>query len=100
MSWGKNCCVNLSTNLVVKKNILPRVLETVGNPLKEVELLRLFKSVRLHSRSLRKSEHKQKAKWNRKQANSLFNKSPCLVGKRVLEVKCYVRLSAHKKSMD
>ena len=51
-------------------------------------------------RSLRKSEHKRKARWKRKQANNLFNKNPCLASKRVLNPRCFVKLSTDKNIVD
>ena len=63
---GKNRHVNISVNLVIKKNLLLKELESVGNPKKKVELLRLLESVRSHLRSLCKGEHKRKARWKRK----------------------------------
>ena len=47
-----------------------------------------------------KGEHKRKARWKRKQANSLLNKNSCLASKRVLDPRCYVKLSADKNTMD
>ena len=70
------------------------------DPLKEVELLGLLESVQSRLRSLRKGEHKHKARWKRKQGNSLFNKNPCLASKIVLDPRCYVKLSADKNTMD
>ena len=55
--------------------------------------------MRSRLRSLRKGEHKRKARWKRKQAN-LFNKNPYLASKRVLDPRCYVKLSADKNTMD
>ena len=60
----------------------------------------LLESVRSRLRSLRKGEHKPKARWKRKQANNLFNKNPYLASKRVLDPRCYVKLSADKNTMD
>ena len=97
---GKNRRVNISINLVIKKNLLLKELESVGDPLKKVELLGLLESVRSRLRSLRKGEHKRKARWKRKQANNLFNKNPYLASKRVLDPRCYVKLSADKNTMD
>ena len=70
---------------MIKKNLLLTELESVADPLKKIELFGLFESVWSRLRSLHKSEHKQKARWKRKQANSLFNKNPCSVSKRVLD---------------
>ena len=53
---GKNCCVNISINLVIKNNLLLK--ELVGDPLKKVELLGFLESVRSHFRSLCQGEHK------------------------------------------
>ena len=50
--------------------------------------------------TLRKGEHKQKARWKRKQANNLFNKNPSFASQRVLDPRCYVKLSADKNAMD
>ena len=97
---GKNCRVNISVNLVIKKNLLLKELESVGDPLKKVELLGLLESVRSRLRSLRKGEHKRKARWKRKQANNLLNKNPCLASKRVLDPRCCVKLSTDKNTMD
>ena len=97
---GKNCRVNISINLVIKKNLLLKELESVVDPEKKVELLGLLESVRSRLRSLRKGEHKRKARWKRKQANNLFNKNPYLASKRVLDPRCYVKLSADKNTMD
>ena len=97
---GKNCRVNISINLVIKNNLLLKDLESVGDPLKKVELLGLLDSVRSRLRSLRKGEDKRKARWKRKQANNVFNKNPYLASKRVLDLRCYVKLSADKKTMD
>ena len=47
-----------------------------------------------------KGGHKQKVRWKGKQANSLLNKNPCLASKRVLDPRCYVKLSADKGTMD
>ena len=91
---------NISINMVTKKNLLPRELESEGDLLKKVEPFVPFESVRSLLRSLRKGEHKGKATWKTKQANSLFNKNPCLVSKRVSDPRCYVKLSADKKTMD
>ena len=76
------------------------MLESVVDPLKQVELLGLLESVRSHLRSLRKGEHKQKARWKKKQTNNLFNKNPYLASKKVLDPRCYVKLSADKNTMD
>ena len=97
---GKNRCVNISINLVIKKNLLLKELERVADPEKKVELLGLLESVRSRLRSLRKGEHKQKARWKKKQANNLVNKNPYLASKRVLDPRCYIKLSAGKNSMD
>ena len=97
---GKNRRVNISINLVIKKNLLLKELESVADPEKKVELLGLLESVRSRLRSLRKGEHKRKARWKRKQANNLFNKNPYLASKRVLDPRCYVKLSADKNIMD
>ena len=43
---GKNRRVNISINLVIKKNLLLRELESVGDPLKKVQLLGPLESVR------------------------------------------------------
>ena len=43
---GKNCRVSISINLVIKTNVLLKELETVGDPLKKVELLGPSESVR------------------------------------------------------
>ena len=48
----KNCRLNISINLVIKKNLLLKGLESVGDPLKKVELLDLLESVRSRLRSL------------------------------------------------
>ena len=98
--WGKNRRVNLSINLVIKKNLLLKELESVGDPLKKVKLLGLLESVRSPLRSLCKGEHKRKARWKRKQTNNLFNKNHYLSSKRVLDSRCYVKLSADKNAMD
>ena len=66
---GKNRRVNFSINLVIKKNLLLKELESVGDPEKKVELLGVLESVSSRLRSLRTGEHKQKARWKRKQAN-------------------------------
>ena len=58
---GKNRRVNISINLVIRKTLLLKELESVGDSLKKVELLGFLESVRSCLRSLRKSEHKQKA---------------------------------------
>ena len=97
---GKNRRVNFSINLVIKKNLLLKELESVADPKKKVELLGLLESVRSSLRSLRKGEHKRKARWKRKQANNLLNKNPYLASKRVLDPRCYVKLSADKNTMD
>ena len=55
---GKNRRVNISINLVIKKNLLLKELESVADPEKKVELLGLLESVRSRLRSLRKGEHK------------------------------------------
>ena len=60
----------------------------------------LLESVRSRLRSLCKGEHKQKARWKRKQANNFFNRNPCLASKRVFDPKCYVKLSGDENSMD
>ena len=60
----------------------------------------LFESLRSRLRSLCKGEHKQKARWKRKQANSLYNKNLSLASKRVLDRRCYVKLYADKNTMD
>ena len=60
----------------------------------------LLESVRSRLRSLCKGEHKQKARWKRKQANNFFNRNPCLASKRVFDPRCYVKLSGDKNSMD
>ena len=60
----------------------------------------LLESVRSRLRSLRKGEDKRKARWKRKQANNVFNKNPYLASKRVLDPRCYVKLSADKNNMD
>ena len=73
---------------MIKKNLLLKELESVGDPLKKVELLSLLGSVRSCLRSLRKGEHKQKARRKRKQANNLLNKNPYLASKRVLDPRC------------
>ena len=96
---GKNCRVNISINLVIKKNLLLKELESVADREKKVELLGLLESVRSRIRSLRKGEHKRKGRWKRKQANNLFNKNPYLASKRVLDPRCYVKLSADKNTM-
>ena len=75
---GKNCQGNISINVVIKENLLLKESESVGDPLKKVGLLGLLESVRSRLRSLCKGEHKRKPRWNRKQANNLFNKNPCL----------------------
>ena len=56
--------------------------------------------MRSRLRSLRKSEHERKARWKRKQANNLLHKNPYLASKRVLDPRCYVKLSADKNTMD
>ena len=66
---GKNRRVNISINLVIKKNLLLKELESVGDPEKKVELLGVLESVSSRLRSLRTGEYKQKARWKRKQAN-------------------------------
>ena len=90
----KNPLGNISINLVIKKNLLLRELESVEDPLKKVELLGLLESVTSRLRSLLNCEHKGKARWKRKQTNSLFNNNPCLPSKRVLHPRCPVKLSA------
>ena len=85
---------------MIKKNLLLKDLESIGDPLKTVELLGLLESVRSRLRSLCKGEHKSKARWKRKQAKNLFNKNPYLASKRVLDPRCYVKLSADKNTMD
>ena len=55
---GKNPRVNISINLVIKKNLLLKELESVGDPKKKVELLGLLESVRSRLRSLPKGEYK------------------------------------------
>ena len=60
----------------------------------------LLQSVRSRLRSLRKGEHKQKDRFKRKQANNSFNKNPSLTSKRILDPRCYVKLSADKNTMD
>ena len=60
----------------------------------------LLESVRSRLGSLRKGEQKRKARWKRKQANSFYNKNPYLASKRVLDPRCYVKLSADKNTMD
>ena len=97
---GKNRYVNISINLVIKENLLLKDLESVVDPLKKVELLGLLESVISRLRSLHKYEHKRKARWKRKQANNLFNKNPCLASKRVLNPRCYVKLSTDKNIVD
>ena len=97
---GKNRCVKISINLVIKENLLLKELESVTDPEKKVELLGLFESVRSRLRSLHEGEHKRKARWKRKQANNLFNKNPYLASKRVLDPRSYVKLSADKSTMD
>ena len=67
-----------------QKKLLLRELESVGDPLKKVELLGLLESVISRLGSLLMGEHKWKAKWKRKQADILFNKNSCLASKRVL----------------
>ena len=56
---GKNRRVNIWINLVIKKNLLLKELESVGDPLKKVELLGLLEIMRSCLRSLRKGEHKK-----------------------------------------
>ena len=90
----------MSINLVIKRNLLLKELESVGDPLEKVELLGLLESVRSRLGSLRKGEQKRKARWKRKQANSFYNKNPYLASKRVLDPRCYVKLSADKNNMD
>ena len=97
---GKNRRVNISVNVVIKKNLLLNELESVGDTKRKVELLGLLEKVRSRLRSLRKDEHKRKARWKRKQANNLFNKNPYLASKRFLDPRCYVKLSADKNTMD
>ena len=92
--------VNISINLVIKKNFLLKELESVGDPKKKVELLGLLETIRSCLRSLRKGEHKRKARWKRKQANNLFNKNPNLASKRVLDRRCYVKLCPDKNTVD
>ena len=84
---------------MIKKILLLKKLESVGVSLKKVELLCLLESVTSRLKSFRKGEHKRKARWKRKQDNSLFNKNPCLAGKRVLDPRCYVKFSADKNTM-
>ena len=60
----------------------------------------LLQSVRSRLRSLRKGEHKQKDRFKRKQANNSLNKNPSLTSKRILDPRCYVKLSADKNTMD
>ena len=48
----------MSINLVIKKNLLVKKSESVGDPLKKVELLGLLESARSLLRSLRKGGHK------------------------------------------
>ena len=57
---GKNRRVNISIHIVIKKNLLLKELESVGDPLKKAELLGLLESVRSRLRSLRKGEHSKK----------------------------------------
>ena len=97
---GKNRRVNISINLVIKKNLSLKELESVWDPKTKVELFGLLESLRSRLRSLRKGERKRKARWKRKQANNLFNKNPYLASKRVLDPRCYVELSAEKNTMD
>ena len=85
---------------MIKNNLLLWESENVEDPLKKRELLGLLESVRSCLRSLLKGEHKQKASCKRKQSNSLFNKNPCLASKRVLDPRCYVKLSADTNTMD
>ena len=44
---------------MIKKNLLLKQLESVGDPLKKVELLGLLEIMRSCLRSLRKGEHKK-----------------------------------------